>query len=85
MNPAIILGFLKALLPTKKIAAWILGILGAALAFFMGVNNADLKSQFCANEVVQLPKVEAPAPAPVPAPVVTPDPALQNLPKPPKK
>lgn len=83
MNPAIILGFLKAILPTKKIAAWILGIIGAALALFMGVNNSDLKAQFCASETVQLPKVEAPAPAPTP--VEVPDPALKDLPKPPKK
>lgn len=80
MNPAMILGFLKALLPTKRIAAWILGVIGAALALFMGVNNSELKTQFCASEPVQLPKVEAPvtvpapAPAPVVAPVVTPAP-----------
>lgn len=63
--------FVKALLPTKKIAAWILGLIAAALAVFMGVNNADLKAQFCANEPLALPKmapVVAPAPpAPVPA------------------
>jgi hypothetical protein len=83
MSTAVIMGFLKALLPTKRIAAWILGVIGAALALFMGVNNAELKTQFCASEPVQIPKIEAPAAAPAPA--VVPDPALQNLPPAPKK
>lgn len=83
MSSAVILGFLKAILPTKRIAAWILGVLGAALAFFMGVNNSELKTQYCASETVQLPKIEAPVV--VAPPVVVPDPALQNLPPAPKK
>jgi len=64
MNIAAIIGVLKAILPTKKISAWILGLIAAALALFMGVNNADLKEQFCENAVVELP-----ATAPVVAPV----------------
>ena len=62
MNVAAILGILKAVLPTKKISAWILGIIGAALALFMGVNNEDLKAQFCASETVKIPAIVAPAP-----------------------
>jgi hypothetical protein len=62
-----VLTFLKAILPNKKIGAWILGLLGALLAGFLGVANSDIKKEFCAAEVVELPKVEAPA-APV-APV----------------
>jgi len=55
MNPAVIIGFLKAILPTKKITAWILGVIAAALALFMGVNNEDLKAQYCKDAVVTLP------------------------------
>jgi hypothetical protein len=65
-----ILALLKALLPTKKIGAWILGLLGAALALALGVSNSDLKSQFCASEPVELPKVEVVAPMPDAAPEV---------------
>lgn len=76
MSLATILGFLKAILPTKRIAAWILGVLAAVLALLMGVNSSDLKTQFCANAPVDLPKIEvkpaaaAPVVAPVPAPAV---------------
>ena len=72
MNAATIIAMLKAILPTKKIAAWILGVLGAALAIFMGVTNSDLKAQYCASEVVNLPKLEVVAPMPeaAPAPAV---------------
>jgi len=62
MNPAAILGFLKMILPTKKIGAWILGIMGAALALFMGVNGAELKASYCASDAVSLPVIVAPAP-----------------------
>jgi len=61
MNPATILTFLKAILPSKKIGAYLLGLIGAALALFLGVSNSDLKAQFCANEAVNLPAVAAPA------------------------
>jgi len=58
-------GILKALLPTKKIGAWIVGILAAIVALVMGVSNSDLKATFCASAPVELPKIEiAPAPAP---------------------
>ena len=70
MNVAAILGILKAILPTKKISAWILGVIGAGLALFMGVNNEDLKAQFCASESVKLPVIESPALVPVPVPEV---------------
>jgi hypothetical protein len=64
MNPASIFAFVKAILPTKKIAAWILGLIGAALAVAMGVSNPELKAQYCASEVVSLPST---APAAMPA------------------
>jgi len=66
MNMVAIMTFFKAILPTKKISAWILGLIAAALAMFMGVNNADLKTQFCANEVVSLPAPVVAQPAVVP-------------------
>lgn len=60
---------LKTILPTKRIAAWVVGILAAIVALVMGVSNEALKEQFCANPVVELPKIEvAPAAAPAPAP-----------------
>lgn len=72
MNFASVWGFIKMILPTKKIGAWILGIIAAIVALVMGVSNADLKAQFCANEPVNLPalpKLAPPAPVvPVPAP-----------------
>lgn len=64
MNVAAILALLKAVLPTKKIGAWIVGILAAVVALLMGVKNTDLKDQFCANPVVELPKLEVVQPAP---------------------
>jgi len=64
MSAATILALLKSILPTKKIGAWILGVLGAALALFMGIKNSDLKETFCASAAVELPKIEVVAPAP---------------------
>ncbi len=61
MNLATILTFLKAILPTKKIAAWIVGVIAAAIAVLMGVNNAELKAAYCAGEPVSLPTIAAPA------------------------
>jgi hypothetical protein len=53
------------ILPTKKIGAWILGIVGALIALVLGVANSDLKEQFCSTkEVVELPKIEIKEPAP---------------------
>lgn len=65
MNFVKIWGILKAILPTKKIGAWILGVLAALVALVMGVANTDLKEQFCATkDVVELPKLEMKADAP---------------------
>jgi hypothetical protein len=64
MNAATILALLKSILPTKKIGAWIVGILGALVALVLGVSNSDLKKQYCASEAVELPKLEVVAPAP---------------------
>jgi uncharacterized integral membrane protein len=72
--PAII-EFLKAILPTKKIGAWIVGILAAIVALVMGISNTDLKTQFCASEPVNLPAIKI-APA-VPA-VVAPAPDVKK-------
>jgi hypothetical protein len=70
MNLVGILGFLKAILPTKKIAAWILGLIAAVVAIVMGVNASDLKAQYCANqEVVTIPALPTAQPS-VPAPPV---------------
>jgi len=63
--------FLRAILPTKKIGAWIVGILAALVALVMGVKNSDLKDTFCASAPVELRKVEikeVPAPSPSPSP-----------------
>ena len=64
MNIATILGFAKAILPTKRISAWILGLIAAVIAVVMGVSGSDLKAQFCANDPVDIPKIEIPATAP---------------------
>jgi hypothetical protein len=65
-------GIIRAILPTKKIGAWILGILGAVVALILGVSNTDLKEQFCATkEVVELPKIEVQAPAALPVEATT--------------
>lgn len=55
MNWVTIVGILKAILPTKKIAAWILGVIGAIVALLVGVSNSDLKTQYCSSETVNLP------------------------------
>jgi hypothetical protein len=59
-------GILRSILPTSKIGAWILGLLGAALAMILGVSSGDLKDKFCAAPPVELPnfevKTEAAAP-----------------------
>lgn len=61
MNPLAIWSLIKKFLPTKKIAAWILGAIGVVLAGFMGVNNADLKKAFCEADLVELPAAVSPA------------------------
>ena len=65
--------FLKSILPTKKIAAYIVGVIAAVVALVMGISATDLKAQYCATaDVVQLPKIQvAPAaPAAIAAPAV---------------
>lgn len=81
MNPATVFAFLKALLPTKKIATWILGIISAAIALFLGLNNADLKAQFCASEVVTLPALPVVAAPVISVPATVPAAAAQALKK----
>lgn len=56
MNPIVVWSFLKSILPTKKIMAWILGVITAAIALFAGLNSQDLKDQFCATQ--EIPKLE---------------------------
>jgi hypothetical protein len=67
MSLVTIWSFVKQLIPSKKIGAWILGVIAAVVALVMGINTTDLKAQFCANEVVTLPKIEIAAPV---APIV---------------
>jgi len=55
MKLPIILSFLKAIIPTKKVSAYLLGLIAAALAVFMGVNNSDLKEEYCKSAPVELP------------------------------
>jgi hypothetical protein len=73
MNPATIWAFLKNILPTKKIGAWIVGILAAIVALVMGVKNSELKDAFCASAPVELPKIEVQPAAPTPAPAAQPE------------
>lgn len=68
MNLPVILTFLKSILPTKKIGAYILGVLGALLALFLGVSNPDLKAAYCAADPVSIPALPDTAPVPPPAP-----------------
>lgn len=63
MKLGLILELVKKLLPTKKISAWILGLIAAGIATFVGVNNAELKEEYCSSKPVDLPKVEAPVEA----------------------
>ena len=74
MNLASVLSLLKSVLPTKKIAAWILAVLTAVVALVMGLNSADVKASFCSSDtVVTLPKLTVgPATQVVAAPVVAP-------------
>ncbi len=62
-----ILALLKLIIPKNKVGAWILGIIAAGLAIFMGVQNGDLKDEFCKGALVEIPKL--------------PDPELQKLEK----
>lgn len=80
MNALKIWGILKAILPTKKIGAWIVGILAAVVALVMGVQNKELKDAFCASAPVELPKIEIKqdAPAEISAPAVAPAPAPEQ-------
>lgn len=59
MNPLVVWNLIKKFLPTKKISAWILGVIAAILAGFVGLSNQELKDAFCTAPVVQLP--ESPA------------------------
>lgn len=63
MNVLKVWGIVKTFLPTKRISAWILGVIAAGVALVMGVSGGDLKEQFCENEPVELPKVSVEAPA----------------------
>lgn len=81
MGSAVILNFLKAILPTKKIGAWILGLLGAVVALALGISNGDLKATFCATDAASMPAIKlvpevpvAPAPVAVPVQIVSPAP-----------
>jgi len=55
MNTAVILAFVKKLLPMNKIGAFILGLIGAALALLIGVSSTDLKTSYCNADAVSLP------------------------------
>lgn len=65
MTMTVILNFLKMLIPKKKIGAWLLGIIAAGVALFMGVNNAEMKAAFCASAPVELPAAQSPPPVEV--------------------
>lgn len=72
MSLATVLTFLKAVLPTKKISAWIVGILAALVALVMGISNSDLKAQYCASDAVNLPTLPAVVAPAAPAVVAVP-------------
>jgi hypothetical protein len=70
MSWATIIDILKTILPTKRIAAWLLAVLCAGVALLVGVSSADIKASFCASDtVINLPKLQ---PAVVPAPSASP-------------
>jgi hypothetical protein len=76
MNVPFLLNLLKSILPTKKIAAYLVGLASAIIALAMGLNSVELKAQFCATQdMVQLPKMVI---APTPAPMSTPSPTPAN-------
>jgi hypothetical protein len=53
---------LKAILPKNKIGAWLLGVIAAGLALALSVSPTEIKEHFCAQPVVEVPKVELPQP-----------------------
>jgi hypothetical protein len=61
MNAAVVIAFIKKVLPMDRIGAFILGLIGAALALFMGVGSGDLKAAYCKAEAVAIPAIAAPA------------------------
>jgi len=61
MNTAMVLGFLKKILPMNKIGAFILGVIGAGLALLLGANSADMKTAYCNADAVEVPALVAPA------------------------
>ena len=60
MNAAVVLAFVKRFLPMNKIGAYILGLIAAAMAVFLGVSNSDLKDSFCASAPVSIPAAAVP-------------------------
>lgn len=57
-----ILLILKAILPKNKIGAWLLGVIAAGLALALSVSPQDIKEHYCGQPVIEVPKVELPAP-----------------------
>jgi hypothetical protein len=53
------LKILKAIIPTKRIMAWVLGLITAGLAVLGGLNAPELKDQFCKDVLPEIPKLEA--------------------------
>ena len=53
---------LKAFLPKGKIGGWILGVIAAGMALALSVSPSEIKEHFCAQPVVEVPKVELPQP-----------------------
>lgn len=57
---------LRAILPTKKIGAWIVGVFAAFVALVMGVSSEGIKEHFCASPAVEIPKIEVKTPEALP-------------------
>ncbi len=72
MSLAVVLNFVKAILPKTKIGAWISGLLVLGVAAILSADPKEILVKMCASELPPLPQLEAPAPA-VEAPKVLPE------------
>lgn len=62
---ALLLRVLHAIVPKKKLSAYVLGLITAVLAVVAGIQAPDIKDEFCSAPnsslpVIAEPKVEAP-------------------------
>lgn len=52
MDLAKLIGIIKALLPTKKVAVYLVAVAVAALAMFLKMSETELKDSYCKDNVI---------------------------------